>query len=345
MTLTPSNEDYFSTAQGILSQASIDVAMEPLVSMLRQVYGMTGMLQPLSSEAERTTRFHPAETGPLILKTSSRREALESFHFQAAVLAGIESGTGFVTPRVIRTISGELRFCHEGMHGYLQTCLDGTLLTHMDAGPDLLRSVGEALGHIDAALRDVTVPAANRPVLWNIQCWPMLPRLGHHLSPDAVAEHACAAMRHYLDQIQPELAKLDWQVTHNDPSPHNILVTNSGIGFIDFSDGGWAPRIQDLAVAASHFVTNPATSLGGAEALIKGYNAVMPLSPLEAKLLVGLMRARQAALILVNSWRATLFPAEAGYINKNVARAARGLSILAALSDTEAEAAVHAAIR
>jgi Ser/Thr protein kinase RdoA (MazF antagonist) len=140
-------------------------------------------------------------------------------------------------------------------------------------------------------------------------------------------------MDEYVRFIEPQIPKLKWQTTHNDPSPFNTIVTSDTLGFIDFGDGCWSPRIQDLAIAASHLVIDPALLLGGAEHLIAGYAAVVPLSALEARLLVGLMRARQSALILINYWRADLFPADAQYINKNVARAERGLSILAPLSN------------
>ena len=116
-------------------------------------------------------------------------------------------------------------------------------------------------------------------------------------------------------------------------------------GFIDFGDGGWNPKIQDLAIAASHMVRDPNLPLGGAEHLIAGYHAITPLSGLEARLLVGLMRARQSALILINYWRSHLFPDAAEYINKNVARAERGLAILSQLDAASAEAAVLAATR
>ena len=151
-------------------------------------------------------------------------------------------------------------------------------------------------------------------------------------------------MAEYVSFVEPQIMNLDWQVTHNDPSPFNTIVTEQGLGFIDFGDGCWSPRIQDLAIAASHVVADPTLPLGGAEHLISGYAAVAPLSALEARLLVGLMRARQSALILVNYWRSHLFPAEAQYIKKNVARAERGLTILAPLSTASGEAAVLAAM-
>ncbi len=88
--------------------------------------------------------------------------------------------------------------------------------------------------------------------------------------------------------------------------------------------------------------------IGGVEivkqALIAGYASVIALSTLEARLLVGLMRARQSALILINYWRSHLFPTDAQYIKKNVARAEHGLSILAPLGVASGEMAVLAAM-
>src|SRR5438046_10766256 len=93
-----------------------------------------------------------------------------------------------------------------------------------------------------------------------------------------------------------------------------------------------------------HVVRDLSLHLCGAGHLIAGYASVIPLSALEARLLVGLMRARQSALILVNYWRSHLFPADAQYIKKNVARAEHGLSILTPLGVASGEAAVRAAM-
>ena len=128
------------------------------------------------------------------------------------------------------------------------------------------------------------------------------------------------------------------------PVPHRTTFqTDGGIAFIDFGDGGWNPRIQDLAIAASHFVTDPGQPLGGAAPLIAGFHAVQPLTRLEMSLLIGLTRARQTALILINHWRAEIFPEEAQYIKKNVKRAETGLMILSALDAQAADQAVQAA--
>ena len=168
--------------------------------------------------------------------------------------------------------------------------------------------------------------------------------LEQYLPSGSIANSVRVTMAEYVESIEPQIAKVAWQVTHNDPSPFNMMVTSQGIGFIDFGDGCWSPRIQDLAIAASHVVTDPTLPLGGAEHLIAGYASVIALSTLEARLLVGLMRARQSALVLITYWRSHLFPADAQYIKKNVARAEHGLSILAPLGVASGEAAVLAAM-
>ncbi|RZK89658.1 MAG: serine kinase, partial [Methylobacterium sp.] len=298
---------------------------------------------PVSSEAEQTALLERPGTAPLILKISSRPEGVESFRFQSAVLAGLEGSDGFDVPRLLRTVDGQPGFEEDGLAGYVQTAVEGVQLGRAAIGPRQLGDAGRALGALDAALAGLVLPGQDRPVLWNIGCWPGLLDFLPYVADASTADLVRDAMGHYIETAMPLLPELPWQVTHNDPSPHNMFLHGDRIAFIDFGDGGWAPRLQDLAVAASHFVLDPASALGGAEALIAGYAAIVPLSPLDARMLVPLIRGRQAALVLVNAWRAALFPADADYINKNVGRAKHGLSILARLGPADATVAVLAA--
>ncbi|GEM_PF-1071237 len=341
---TASAEAYFRAAAAILSMPP-DLS-EPDISatLLKRHYGLEGSIAVLSSEIERTAEVSLLDGRRLILKTSTRREAIDSFRFQSGALAAIQNSAGFAAPTLIRTSDGALMFEGEGISGYLQTRIEGLSLHKETPSPDLLSRTGSALGRLDLTLGQVNLPAADRPILWHVGCWPRLMELEEYLPSGNVAASVRRAMAEYIQIIEPQIPNLEWQVTHNDPSPFNTIVTSDGLGFIDFGDGCWSPRIQDLAIAASHVVTDPTLPLGGAEHLIAGYAAVVPLSALETRLLVGLMRARQSALILINYWRSHLFPADSQYIKKNVARAERGLTILAPLSAASGEAAVLAAV-
>jgi len=339
-----STESYFRAAAAALSAPPDGSVLDITETLLKRYYGLEGSVAVLSSEVERTAAISLSDGRQLILKTSARREAVDSFRFQSAALAALQYSAGFAAPTLIRTGDGASMFEEEGISGYLQSRIEGASLHKVTPTPDLLFRTGSALGRLDLALKQASLPATHRPILWHVGCWSRLMQLEEYLSYGSVAESVRVAMADYTRIIEPQLPNLEWQVTHNDPSPFNTIITSDGVGFIDFGDGCWSPRIQDLAIAASHLVTDPALPLGGAEHLISGYAAVVPLSTLEARLLVGLMRARQSALILVNYWRANLFPADAQYIKKNVARAERGLSILAPLSTASGEAAVLAAM-
>ncbi|SJM28065.1 phosphotransferase enzyme family protein [Mesorhizobium delmotii] len=339
-----STDAYFRDAAAILAMRPGSSEPDMSAALLKRHYGLTGSIATLSSEVERTVDVNLSDGRRLILKTSARAEAVDSFRFQTAAMAGLQGFTGFVAPEVLCTTSGALMFEQEGTCGYLQTRIEGIPLHQATPTPDLLFRTGSALARLDLALELVSVPAAHRPVLWHVGCWSRLMELEQYLPSGSIADSVRVAMSEYAEFVEPQISNVAWQVTHNDPSPFNMMVTGHGMSFIDFGDGCWSPRIQDLAIAASHVVKDPTLPLGGAEHLIAGYASVITLSALEAKLLVGLMRARQSALILVNYWRSHLFPADAQYIKKNVARAEHGLSILAPLGVASGEAAVLAAM-
>lgn len=341
--LPESQETFHAAMAGLAMLPDADQPGQPGLALARN-YGLEGTLTALSSEVERTFEAQVADGRRLILKTSSRPQAFESFRFQSAVLAALDGAAGVIAPKVVPTRCGRLMFEDERIGGYLQTRIDGLALHTAPATPAALYQVGAALARVSLALAGIAAPAARRPVLWNIACWPRLAELKPFLAEGPTADRVRAAMTDYRQVIQPRLAELDWQVTHNDPSPFNMILTGEGVGFIDFGDGGWNPRVQDLAIAAGHFVTDPAVPLGGSEHVIAGYASLIRLTALEARLLVGLMRARHSALILINHWRASLFPADARYIMKNVGRAEQGLAILSGLDEAAGEAAVRAAM-
>ncbi|GAA4226902.1 Ser/Thr protein kinase RdoA (MazF antagonist) [Sagittula marina] len=340
----PVSEDWFQAALAPMATRPEHGDTSHAVHMLAQHYGIDTEIVPLASEVERTDELRLPDGRRLILKTSARPEAVESFAFQSGTLSDLEAYADVIAPKVLRTRDGALMFRDGRTCGYVQTRLEGAPLHAEEQTPAIARQSGQALGRLNLALARCDPPSTRRPVLWHIGCWTRLSALSCHLPDGPLAEHVRAAMADYLSQVAPRLDALDWQITHNDPSPHNMLETRGGTGFIDFGDGGWNPRLQDLAVAAGHMVTDPELPLGGAEQVLAGYASVIPLSDLDRAVIVGLMRARQAALVLINAWRSHLFPDQAIYINKNVARSQNGLAILSRLDARAEAAAVTAAL-
>jgi 4-aminobutyrate aminotransferase-like enzyme len=113
-------------------------------------------------------------------------------------------------------------------------------------------------------------------------------------------------------QLEPALAKLPTQATHNDANDYNILVTGElndprrVSGLIDLGDMCTTARICDLAIAAAYIVLDheaPETALA---ALVGGYHEAYPLTAGEVDMIWPLLRARLAVSV-VNS---TLMAAE-----------------------------------
>lgn len=339
-----SSEAYYYAAKNTLSSDHVPADVGRSSQLLSRHYNLSGVVTTLSSEVECTQEIALPDRRRLIMKTSTRTETSNSFRFQATTLSGLEGRAGVVAPQIIRTSAGGVMFEEDGACGYLQTLIEGIPLHKLAMTPRLLFQAGSAIARLDLALEGVCASPSRRPVLLHVDCWSRLMELSGYLASQYISNQVHAAMDNYVRCVAPELSEVAWQITHNDASPHNMLLTDRGVGFIDFGDGCRGPRIQDLAVAASHVVSDATAALGGAEFLIAGYHSVIPLSQVEAMILVGLMRARQSALLLVNAWRSHLFPHQAEYINKNVPRAERGLAILTALSAEDAQEAVLAAL-
>ena len=239
---TTSSEAFFRAAAAVMATQPSEVAQDLPARLLASHYGLNGSINVLSSEIERTTEVSLLDGSRLILKTSARPEAIDSFRFQSEAIAALEGASGFVTPRVVRTGGGTLMFREDGVSGYLQTRLLGSSLHEAPRTSELLYEAGKALGMLDLALRPANLPAMHRPILWHIGCWPKLLELERHLPSAQIAESVRLAMASFSDFIAPQLGNVAWQVVHNDPSPFNTLVTDDGIGFIDFGDGCWGAQ-------------------------------------------------------------------------------------------------------
>jgi hypothetical protein len=135
---TTSSEAYFRAAVAVMATQPSEVAQDLPARLLARHYGLNGSINVLSSEIERTTEVSLLDGSRLILKTSARPEAIDSFRFQSEAIAALEGASGFVTPRVVRTGGGTLMFREDGVSGYLQTRLLGSTLQEAPRTSELL---------------------------------------------------------------------------------------------------------------------------------------------------------------------------------------------------------------
>ncbi|MEM7084139.1 MAG: aminotransferase class III-fold pyridoxal phosphate-dependent enzyme [Pseudomonadota bacterium] len=99
------------------------------------------------------------------------------------------------------------------------------------------------------------------------------------------------------------LTALPAQAIHGDINEHNVLFSAQSLydphhqhvaGLIDFGDAHRAPRICDLAIAATYFMMNQDDPWWVLTELITGYHSITPLSRAEGELIMPLVRLRLA---------------------------------------------------
>ena len=156
---------------------------------------------------------------------------------------------------------------------------------------------------------------------------PLLPFIADDLRPLATE-----TLNRFDRDIAPHLATLRTQIVHNDLNPHNVLVDpvdpDRITGVLDFGDMVETPLVCDAAVAASYQI-DPAAPWASLETFAAAYHAVLPLTPLEARLLPDLTATRMLTTLAIASARAARYPDNAAYILRNVPSAAAGLTALA----------------
>ncbi len=328
-----------SSPHAVLTDAAHPVTIVDATLIVREHYGVSATLTRLSGERDDNFRVESGR-GTWMFKIAHGAEAATVTAFQSAILTHL-AGSGVSVPTVVPTVDGtaDARIAAGPAAGRairMTTFSPGVLLRNAPASPGLARRIGAALAGLDSALDGFDHPGAHAELLWDVQ---QTHRVRELLDDGPALPRADVLRRgldRFLTEAAPRLRELPGQVIHNDANPDNVLVVPGdppAVAFIDFGDAVWAPRVADLAVAASYHVGAPdlgSTPLGAATDVIVGYHERSPLQPEEIGLLPDLLVARVLTAITIASWRATVFPDNAGYVLRNIASAWHRLDVLEA---------------
>ncbi len=322
-------------AGSLLSLPPPNLPLQALSALAAQHWGFTGKLHPLTSERDQNHRLDTPQ-GSFTLKLTNPGEPSALTDFQTEALFHVaKQAPGLPTPRVIPTRDG--RHILPTPDGALRlfTWLPGTPLANLPRTPDLARSIGTALGNLDATLACFHHPAADHHLLWDICNAADLAPLTQAL-PDDLKPRVTAFLTQFPTHIAPALAALPRQVIHGDFNPHNLLADPADpthlTGILDFGDMTLSHRICDLAVASSYLI-DPADLPSLLIPLTKAYHQANPLTSQELRLLPDLITARLVTTVTISAWRAARNPGNAAYILRNAPTSRAGL---AALTDPEA---------
>lgn len=162
-------------------------------------------------------------------------------------------------------------------------------------------ALGEGLARLHAALRECDpLLCSEEKMMDTLHGW-AAPLLRQNGGVDQ------RWLENWLAQAQEVFANLPVQIIHRDPNPDNILMTQGRVtGFLDFELSRIAPRIFDLAYAATGILSVAFAQAGQdagsrfaalAKAVWQGYHAQSPLSEKERRALPDMVIAIQLICI------------------------------------------------
>ena len=298
-----------------------DLPAETVAAAVRAHFGLDGRYAPLVSERDQNFALQTAGGGRVVVKVISPLESAEATEFLVGALEHLEHARAPAVPRIVHALDGGATARIETDQGSFSirvvTWVDGEQLETLELDPPIARRFGAALAELDAALQGYTHPGETPMLAWDLQRVAALRPLTDGIDEAPIRRAVNAAIDDYETRVVPALPGLRRQVIHGDANPENVLFSDRGFGFIDFSDSIIAPRCFDIAIAASYLRSFEADSLALIGPFVAGYDAVLPLDRAERALLFDLVRARLATTITMLYWQLGARPADDPYRRKS----------------------------
>ncbi|HAN72089.1 MAG TPA: hypothetical protein DCQ36_10965 [Actinobacteria bacterium] len=316
--------------------------LDLVVDHLRARYGMGGTVSCLPGEHDDNFLVDSAGERS-VLRVVARDQEEERDRFVLALLRALE-GSAIACPALVPATDGAIDLLmrdgagHE-RRSWVTTFVHGTPWSELLDRPGAAAVVGRGLAHLDQCLAEAPAPSSSGRTPWDLTRPDGALTLIDQVPLGSDDGRIRASLLELQDTVLPALHDLPRQPIHNDANPDNVLLQiGGGVGFIDFGDAVWAPRIVELAVTGSYLadIGDPSSPDSALASLIHGYGSVVALRPDELRVLPGLMRGR-LALALGNALaRAHYRPERAEYVLRHADRARRRMDALGALNEDHA---------
>jgi 4-aminobutyrate aminotransferase-like enzyme/Ser/Thr protein kinase RdoA (MazF antagonist) len=316
------------------------------VELARELYGFSVTAKALPGEYD--DNFHltprglagtqPSLAGPLSNPLHTKTEAageefvLKVMHparersfidMQCRALQHLaERAPQLTLPRVILNRRGEavaaVQADGTARLVWLLTYVPGTML--VKARPhsaELLQSLGQFLGALDAALADFEHPAVRRELKWDLARAGWIREHVHLIrdgSQRALVEEFLAL---YDAEVVPALPHLRRSVVYGDANDYNVLVgpplplPRKIVSVIDFGDMHETVTVSEVAIAAAYAILGKENPLRAATEVVAGYHRTFPLTEAELRILYVLIGTRLAVSVVNSAQRASVKPGDA----------------------------------
>lgn len=256
-----------------------------LAQVLRENWGLrVESCDRILISATNALAWVGTDAGPFVIKVASHEPAFARLDDIAALLGRLEQD-GLPVPAPVPDISGRRRAVAEtdrALSVAVLPLVDGDLLDVADLAA--VRDTGEVVGRLHLALADLDpTPFGAGRLDVDGELRGRLAAAPDRL-PAGVAPHA----RAHLADLLATLPNLDIprQLVHGDIRGANVLVREHRVAaLLDFDELGGGLRTMELAMGAVMLATEfrrwPPAPVAAQEALIEGYERVLPLSDVE----------------------------------------------------------------
>ena len=319
------------------------VTIDDASKVAADLYGWQAEAIALTGERDKNYLLHTQEAGDVVLKFINPAEEAAETDLQIQVLLWLaQQNCAVVVPKALRSRTGDLVCDYTvGEQVYkvrAYTYLNGVSVAQAQMGAALQQSFGTQAAQLVRALEGFDHPALSRVLLWDVMHLNQLRAWAEEVLPqDEMGQFVFAYLNQFEQTILPVLQALPQQVIHGDISKSNTVASSADAtsihGVLDFGDLCKAPRVVELAVAASYALDAETGDLQAALAgIVAAYAAVLPLSEAESALIPDLIIARLVQRIVISEWRASHFPNNRDYILRSNAQARQLLGQLMQVS-------------
>lgn len=285
-----------------------------LADAAERLFGLSGRLEPLAGERDQNHCLSTPDGTRYVLKVSGPDADPATVDFQVQALLHLErAAPGLAVPRIVLSLDGApsavLKDSADKPHFVrLLNYLPGTPFEACPP-PSLaaIRRIGSFQARLCRGLAGFFHVAAGNFMPWDLTRGLVLHQdLRRHIPAEAA--HWAEPVLRRLEEVLPHLPSLRAQVIHHDAHLGNLLRDPSGseavTGVIDFGDMVHNPLIMDLAVSLASIAERAHSVCEAAQALVAGFNSVLPLEVEEIDLLLDLALARVILTIQLENLKA-----------------------------------------
>ncbi len=198
---------------------------------------------------------------------------------------------------------------------WLLTYVPGTVFANVKPrSPELLRSLGQFLGEMDASLRDFSHPATRRELKWDLSRASWIRDYVQHVEDRKRRALVERFLDLYESEVVPALPSMRRSVIYGDANDYNVLVSppwpqpRKVVSVIDFGDMHHGLTVSEVAIAAAYAILGENDPLPAASAVVAGYHRAFPLNENEISLLYALLGIRLAVSVTNSAHRKSLVP-------------------------------------